>query len=112
MSIELILDCIFSIFRAGELSVIIGPSGSGRSTLLNILSGLVQNNVVGTLSIEGPNPPNHKLIDNQSSYIIQDQMLHPLLTVVAEAMNFAIKFKTGTTTSLPHQKCKCDAILK
>lgn len=104
-----ILDGISGTFRAGELSVIIGPSGSGKTTILNILSGLVQDNFEGTLKIEDES--NYKVIRNQSSYIMQDQMLHPMLTV-KEAMSFAIRFKTGTITPLVQQKCKCDDILK
>lgn len=104
-----ILDGISGTFRAGELSVIIGPSGSGKTTILNILSGLVQDNFEGTLKIEDES--NYKVIPNQSSYIMQDQMLHPLLTV-REAMSFAIRFKTGRIMALVQQKCKCDAILK
>ncbi|XP_037042694.1 ATP-binding cassette sub-family G member 1-like isoform X2 [Bradysia coprophila] len=104
-----ILDCISGTFRAGELSVILGPSGSGRTTLLNILSGLVQDHFQATLTIEASH---YTSIRNQSSYIMQDQMLHPLLTV-AEAMDFAIQLKSGTTNNNKVQRRhKCDAILK
>lgn len=89
--------------------MIIGPSGSGKTTILNILSGLVQDrNFEGTLKID---ESNQNVIRNQSSYVMHDQMLHPLLTV-REAMSFAIRFKTGKVLTLEQQKCKCDAILK
>lgn len=90
----------------GELSAIIGPSGSGKTTFLNLLSGRVKRNYEGTLSI---GKADSKFIRNQSSYIMQDHALHPLLTV-QEAIQFAIKFKTGTTTQ--HQNKKCDEILE
>lgn len=95
------------MFRAGELSVIIGPSGSGKTTLLNILSGLVQNSFSGTLSVD---ESNYKIIRNQSAYIMQNQLLHPLLTV-REAMSFAIRFKNGPLLLSSVQQ-KCDVILK
>ncbi|XP_037037724.1 ATP-binding cassette sub-family G member 1-like [Bradysia coprophila] len=103
-----ILDCISGTFRAGELSVILGPSGSGRTTLLNILSGLVQDNFQGTLNTD---ELNYTSLRNQSSYIMQDQMLHPLLTV-AEAMDFAIQLKTGKTMDRVQRTHKCNIILK
>lgn len=103
-----VLDDISGAFRTGELSAIIGPSGSGKTTFLNILSGLVQDNYKGTLTID---ESDYKIIRNQSAYIMHDQMLYPLLSV-REAMSFAIRFKTGTTMTLVQQKCKCDAILK
>lgn len=103
-----ILDGISGKFRAGELSVIIGPSGSGKTSLLNILSGAVQDNFGGTLHVDGSN---YKVIRNKSAYIMQDKIMHPLLTV-REAMSFAIRFKTGKVMTLVQQKCKCDAILK
>lgn len=53
----------------------------------------------------------YKVIRNRSAYIMQDKILHPLLTV-REAMSFAIRFKTGKVMTLVQQKCKCDAILK
>lgn len=103
-----ILDGICGTFRAGELSAIVGPSGSGKTTMLNILSGMFVDNVSGTLMTTYT--PNYKLIRNQSSYILQDRLLHPLLTV-REAINFAIKFKTSSKVTVVQENRKCDAIL-
>lgn len=97
-------------FRERELSVIMGPSGSGKSSLLNVLTGFTTKNISGAIRING-SAKNFKMIRNQSAYIMQDQYLHPLLTV-RETMSFAIKFKTGASLSSIEQRDKCESILK
>lgn len=76
--------------------------------MLNILSGMFERNFSGTLM--ATNTLDYNLIRNQSSYIMHDRLLHPLLTV-REAINFAIKFKTSSKINTVQQKSKCDAIL-
>lgn len=103
------LDRINGEFRERELSVVMGPSGSGKSSLLNILTGLVTDNIDGTIRVNG-STQNFKMIRNQSAYIMQDQNLYRLLTV-HESMSFAIKFKTGTKLNSMQQRVKTDLIL-
>lgn len=76
----------------------LGPSGSGKSTLLDILSGYrnskkVNGNIKVNESIRDP-----KQFRHISSYIMQDHLLHPLLTV-EEAMSFCINLKIGKELS-------------
>jgi ABC-type multidrug transport system ATPase subunit len=71
-------------FRGGELSAILGQSGSGKTSLLNILSGYKTKNVSG--SIEMPKK-NFKV-----KYIMQDDANYHALTV-SEAMQYSLKFK-------------------
>lgn len=87
-----------------------GPSGSGKSSLLNILTGFTTANVTGAVKING-STQNFKSIRNQSAYIMQDQNLYPLLNV-RESMSFAINFKTGRKLNSRQQKEKCESILK
>jgi ABC-type multidrug transport system ATPase subunit len=75
-----------------------------------VLSGLTCENVTGSIKINGSSN-NYKAISNESAYIMQDQNLHPLLSV-SESMNFAIKFKTGKQMSSFQQKEKIYSILK
>lgn len=80
-------------FRSRELSVIVGPSGSGKSSLLNILSGYQTKNVTGSVKVNG-NERDAKQFRHVSSYVMQDSLLHPLLTV-QEAMRFSVNLKIG-----------------
>lgn len=89
-----------------------GPSGSGKSSLLNILTGFTTNNFTGSIKINGSSK-NFKMVrhTNESAYILQDESLFKLLTV-RESMNFAIKFKTGNRFGANEQEYKRDSILK
>lgn len=80
-------------FRARELSVIVGPSGGGKSSLLNVLSGYNREKFSGTVKVNG-NPRDLKQFRYVSSYVMQDSLLHPQLTV-NEAMKFSVNLKIG-----------------
>lgn len=97
-------------FRSCELSAIIGASGSGKTSLLNILSGFVTKNVKGTIRINGIEC-RAESFKRHSTYIMQEENLHSLLTV-RESMNFAIKLKTGNLLSKKQQQAKIISVLK
>lgn len=90
---KLVLKNLNGEFRARELTVIVGPSGSGKSTLLNLLSGYKSQNVTGVIKVNG-SPRDQKQFRHLSSYVMQDSLLHPLLTV-KEAMSFSVNLKIG-----------------
>lgn len=79
-----------------------GPSGSGKSSLLNILSGYVKRNISGTLEVKET---------RNRSYIMQEENLHKLLTV-NESMMFSIHLKTGSSITTNEKKMKVKMILK
>lgn len=75
-----------------------GPSGSGKSSLLDILSGYNSSqNVRGAIKVNGV-VRDQKQFRHMSSYIMQDHLLHPLLTV-QEAMKFSVNLKIGKEMS-------------
>lgn len=75
-----------------------GPSGSGKSSLLDILSGYnSSSNIQGNIKVNG-SVRDQKQFRHMSSYIMQDHLLHPLLTV-QEAMKFSVNLKIGKETS-------------
>jgi ABC-type thiamine transport system ATPase subunit len=76
----------------------VGPSGSGKSSLLDILSGYnTSRNIKGAIKINGI-LCDQKQFRHMSSYIMQDHFLHPLLTV-QEAMKFSVNLKIGKEMS-------------
>lgn len=91
-------------FRARELSVILGPSGSGKSSLMNILSGYISKNVSGVVKVNG-SVRDHEQFRHVSSYVMQDSLLHPLLSV-KEAMNFSINLKIGKELNAEEKKIR------
>lgn len=87
-----VLTNISGEFRGSELSIIIGQSGSGKSCLLNILSGFTKKHVSGSVKLNGKF--NETEIRLRSKYIMQDYSLHRYITV-KEAMIFAANLKLG-----------------
>ncbi|KAL7034285.1 hypothetical protein ACKWTF_007922 [Chironomus riparius] len=107
---KLILNDLSGEFRSRELTAIMGPSGSGKSTLLDILSGYKNSNkIIGKIKVnESIRDP--KQFRHISSYIMQDHLLHPLLTV-EEAMSFCINLKIGKELSDHEKEDKIEEIL-
>ena len=87
-----ILKGVSGAFNDNELSIIMGVSGSGKSSLLNILSGFKQREVSGSIKING-NAVTSTDVRKISSYVMQENKLHRFLTVY-ETMMFAASFKT------------------
>lgn len=63
--------------REGELVCVLGPSGAGKTTMLNIIAGL-DSNFEGKVSFPGVEP--HRL-----SYVFQDPRLLPWRTLIENA---------------------------
>nr|QBQ34586.1 ATP-binding cassette sub-family G member 18 [Diaphorina citri]QER78504.1 ATP-binding cassette transporter [Diaphorina citri] len=92
-----ILKSVSGRFRAGELSAILGPSGAGKSSLLNVISGYVSNEgIEGKLKVNGQSR-DEKLFRKMSCYIMQEDLLQPLLTL-QEVMLFAAELKLPSDT--------------
>jgi ABC-type multidrug transport system ATPase subunit len=81
-----ILDGVSGVFKAGELSVIMGASGAGKTTLLNVLAGRVSNFGGETLA-NGAAYDFHGF-GGFANYVMQGDVLMETLTV-AETLTFA-----------------------
>lgn len=79
-----VLKGITGTFKSGELTAIMGPSGSGKSSLMNILTGLTKTGVSGTIEIGKA----RKLC----GYIMQDDHFYTCFTV-EETMLLAATLK-------------------
>ncbi|XP_050431659.1 ATP-binding cassette sub-family G member 1-like [Adelges cooleyi] len=88
-----VLNGINGAFSYGQFCAIIGCSGCGKSSLLNILSGYNANNYSGTILINNK-LRDIKLFKKQSCYIMQEDHLYNEFTI-NEAMEFAMKLKNS-----------------
>ncbi|XP_044749960.1 ATP-binding cassette sub-family G member 1-like [Coccinella septempunctata] len=91
---KLILKSISGNFRSGQVTAILGPSGSGKSSLLNILAGYKTDDTTGNIFINGERRDVDKF-SRISRYIMQDDHIQPYLTVL-ESMTVAADLKLGS----------------
>ncbi|CAG0892106.1 unnamed protein product [Darwinula stevensoni] len=83
--------------KSGELTAVMGPSGSGKSSLMNILAGYRQKDVTGKVEVNGRERNLH-MFRHQSCYIPQEDQVIPTLTVM-ESMLFAAGLKLPSSLS-------------
>ncbi len=74
-----IKDISFSV-DAGDYFVLLGPSGGGKTLVLEILAGL-HRRVQGTVTLDGEDITESRIQDRDLSLVYQDRALFPHLTV-------------------------------
>ncbi|XP_044510446.1 ABC transporter G family member 25-like isoform X2 [Mangifera indica] len=75
-----ILNGITGMVSPGEILAVLGPSGGGKSTLLNVLAGRLQGHgFTGTILANNKKPLKH--ISKRTGFVTQDDVLYPHLTV-------------------------------
>ncbi|XP_021771447.1 ABC transporter G family member 22-like [Chenopodium quinoa] len=84
----------------GELLAMIGPSGGGKTTLLNLLSGRVKYNS-GTITYN--NLPYTKSLKRKIGFVMQDDVAFPHLTV-KETLTYAALLRLPNTLSKEQKK--------
>ncbi|XP_035724544.1 ATP-binding cassette sub-family G member 1-like isoform X1 [Vespa mandarinia] len=86
-----ILRNISGDFRPGELTAIMGASGAGKTTLMDILAGFITSSFDGSVIVNGTER-NLVKFRRSSTYIMQDDNMQPFFTV-EEAMLVAADLK-------------------
>ena len=76
-----LLKNISGIFKAGELTAIMGPSGSGKSTLLNSLACKIKSHKLTGMITANKNPYKFEDFGNFANYVTQEDILMETLTV-------------------------------
>lgn len=79
----------------------IGVSGSGKSSLLNVLSGYRNRDVQGTIRINGIN--NQGIIRRNSCYVMQEYAFHQFISV-RESLMFRINCKANASKEDEREK--------
>ncbi|KAJ1767259.1 hypothetical protein IW140_005994 [Coemansia sp. RSA 1813] len=100
-----ILSQVSGQVRASETIAIIGSSGAGKTTLLNALSGrIVGGHLTGEIIYRGTHR-NAETFKRDTSYVKQDDLMHPLLTV-EETLTFASRLRLPNNHYSIHEKNK------
>ncbi len=81
---------------SGEYAVLMGPSGQGKTTILESLCGL-RTIISGSIVIDGVDVTDWPPADRQVGYVPQDLALFPTMTV-RENLEFALKLRKANRT--------------
>ena len=93
-----LLDGVSGEAREGELFAVMGASGSGKSTLVDALAGrIARDSLGGTVTLNGE-PLQGRRLRAISAYVMQDDLLYPMLTV-RETLLFAAEFRLSRALS-------------
>ncbi|CUG00176.1 ABC transporter, putative [Bodo saltans] len=106
-----ILNGISGHVASGQMLAILGPSGAGKTTMLDILAQRQKGGIVtGDLLMNG-HPVNQGVFRRVSAYVQQEDILHGYLTV-KETITYAARLRTPETVTRPEIDQKVQLVMK
>ncbi|XP_017418219.2 ABC transporter G family member 1 [Vigna angularis] len=90
---------------------VLGASGSGKSTLIDALANrIAKGSLKGTVALNGETLES-RLLKVISAYVMQDDLLFPMLTV-EETLMFAAEFRLPRTLSKSKKNARVQALIE
>ncbi|KAJ8532894.1 hypothetical protein K7X08_015783 [Anisodus acutangulus] len=109
-NIKVLLNDISGEAREGEIIAVLGASGSGKSTLIDALADRIsRESLKGNVTLNGE-VLESKLLKVISAYVMQDDLLFPMLTV-EETLMFSAEFRLPRTLSKSKKKARVQALI-
>ncbi|KAL6616335.1 hypothetical protein ACP70R_038605 [Stipagrostis hirtigluma subsp. patula] len=106
-----LLDGISGEAREGEILAVMGASGSGKSTLIDALANRISRDALkGAVTLNGE-PLTGNILKSISAYVMQDDLLFPMLTVT-ETLSFAAEFRLPRTLSAAKKRARVQALIE
>lgn len=107
---KVLLNDISGEARDGEILAVLGASGSGKSTLIDALANrIAKGSLKGTVTLNGEQLES-RLLKVISAYVMQDDLLFPMLTV-EETLMFAAEFRLPRSLSKSKKKLRVQALI-
>ncbi|KAM0908247.1 hypothetical protein ACQ4PT_015591 [Festuca glaucescens] len=105
-----LLDCVSGEAREGEILAVMGASGSGKSTLIDALANRIsRDSLKGAVTLNGE-PLTGNILKSMSAYVMQDDLLFPMLTVT-ETLSFAADFRLPRSLSAAKKRSRVQALI-
>ncbi|KAJ3676659.1 hypothetical protein LUZ60_004071 [Juncus effusus] len=105
-----LLDSISGEAREGEIFAVLGASGSGKSTLIDALAGRIsKESLKGTMTLNGETLDD-RLMRTISAYVMQDDLLFPMLTV-EETLMFSAEFRLPRTLPASKKRARVETLI-
>ncbi|RZR88804.1 hypothetical protein BHM03_00016439 [Ensete ventricosum] len=105
-----LLNSISGEAREGEIFAVLGASGSGKSTLIDALANrIVRDSLQGSITLNGEKLDG-RLLKVISAYVMQDDLLYPMLTV-EETLMFSAEFRLPRSLSVSKKKSRVQALI-
>ncbi|KAL9396888.1 hypothetical protein Peur_011141 [Populus x canadensis] len=109
-STKVLLNDISGEAREGEIMAVLGASGSGKSTLIDALADrIAKESLKGSVTLNGE-VLESRLLKVISAYVMQDDLLFPMLTV-EETLMFSADFRLPRSLSKSKKKARVQALI-
>ncbi|XP_059669790.1 ABC transporter G family member 20-like [Cornus florida] len=109
-NMKVLLNDISGEAREGEIMAVLGASGSGKSTLIDAIANRIsKESMKGSVTLNGE-VLESKLAKVISAYVMQDDLLFPMLTV-EETLTFSAEFRLPQTLSKSKKKARVQALI-
>ncbi|KAJ4744604.1 ABC transporter G family member 2 [Rhynchospora pubera] len=107
---KILLNNISGKAREGEIFAVLGASGSGKSTLIDALADRIsRESLRGSITLNGE-PIDSRLMKMISAYVMQDDLLFPMLTV-EETLMFSAEFRLPRALPASKKKARVEALI-
>ncbi|KAB2630745.1 ABC transporter G family member 20-like [Pyrus ussuriensis x Pyrus communis] len=107
---KVLLNGISGEAREGEIMAVLGASGSGKSTLIDALADrIAKDSLKGSITLNGE-ALDSRLLKVISAYVMQDDLLFPMLTV-EETLMFSAEFRLPRRLSKSKKKARVQALI-